>query len=176
MVTAQRILKELRANRVTHVVGLPDNSSAKLLELLSRKSDIRPIPVTREGEAFAIAAGLWMGGGRPVVMIQNTGFFESGDSFRGTITRMRVPLVCLITYRGFARMKARILEIAANPDALSRADLDSAALITEPTLKAWGLPYVFLHEDGDVPLISDAFRKAEESEQPMAVMITGNLI
>jgi len=46
-----------------------------------------------------------------------------------------------------------------NAETLSRAQLDSAALITENTLAAWGLPFDFLHADVDIPKISDAFRE-----------------
>lgn len=178
MAQARLVLDELKRNGVTHVISLPDNSSATLLALLGEDHDIRLISVTREGEAFAIAAGLWVGGKVPVVVVQNTGFLESGDGFRGTITRMRVPLVCLITYRGYAKAAAwRLEEGDAELDAeiLSRARLDSAALITEPTLKAWGLPFEFLHADADVARISSAFRTAEEHERPFAILITRDL-
>ena len=178
MAQARLILEELKKNGVSHVIGLPDNSSAKLFDLLSGDRDIRLVPVTREGEAFAIAAGLWIGGKTPLVLVQNTGFFESGDGFRGTITRMRVPLVCLITYRGYGKM-VNMTSIATgaalDAETLSCANLDSAALITEPTLKAWGVPYDFLHTDEDVPGISGAFQKVNERQQPFAILITRDL-
>jgi thiamine pyrophosphate-dependent acetolactate synthase large subunit-like protein len=172
---ARRILEELKSNRVTHVVGLPDNSSAALFDLLAGDRDIRLVPVTREGEAFAIAAGIWIGGGKPVVLVQNTGFFESGDGFRGTITRMRVPLVCLITYRGYRKLSKDPAENTLDAVNLSRPQLDSAALITEPTLAAWGMPYDFLHQDRDARIITEAFCKSAERDQPFAVLITADL-
>src|SRR6516225_3492064 len=97
---ANLVLEELRRNAVTHVVGLPDNSSATVFALLNSKEEPQLLTVTREGEAFAMAAGLWVGGKKPVVLIQNTGLLESGDGLRGTVIRMRIPLVCLVTFRG----------------------------------------------------------------------------
>jgi len=176
---ARLVIEELKRNRVTHVVGLPDNASARLFELLENDEQIRLVPVTREGESFALAAGLWIGGATPAVIVQNTGFFESGDSFRGTVTRMRVPLVCLITYRGYATTgPARAGDCGKAPDAeaLSDAHLDSAALITEPTLRAWGLAFDFLHTDEDIPKISEAFRRVEERSLPFAILITNDLV
>ena len=175
MICAELILQELKAWSVTHVVGLPDNSSARLFDLLSREPELKLINVTREGEAFAIAAGLWLGGKKPAVLIQNTGLLESGDGFRGTIMRMRVPLVCLVTYRGFRKMPRNDTALEYDAEMLSRAELDSAALVTEPTLKAWGLPFYFLHEESDLPKISEAFRRAEDHSQPVAVFITSDL-
>lgn len=178
MIRAELVLQELRKWKVTHVVGLPDNTSAALIALLERDRDIRFISVTREGETFAIAAGLWMGGKTPVVLIQNTGFLESGDAFRGTAMRMRVPLLCLITYRGFRKLsRLRTAEAACMLDAetLSRADLDSAAMVTEPTLKAWGLPFDFLQDENDLPKIACAFGQAEADSRPVALLITNDL-
>jgi hypothetical protein len=58
---------------------------------------------------------------------------------------------------------------------LSLPQLDSAALVTEPTLKAWGLPYEFLHAEEDLPRLADAFRRAEEEQRPFAILVTRDL-
>jgi sulfopyruvate decarboxylase TPP-binding subunit len=175
MAQAQLILDELKKWNVTHVLSVPDNSSKALLDLLWADGTIQVILVTREGEAFATAAGLWVGGKTPVVLIQNTGFLETGDALRGTAMRMRVPLVCLITYRGYAKLAASGLQVSPeilDAELLSRPDLDSTAILTETTLKAWGIPFDFLHEDADAPQISEAFRKAQALEQPVVVLMT----
>ena len=54
--------------------------------------DFLIIPVCIEGEAMAVATGLWVGGAKPVVLIQNTGLFESGDSIRGINIDMAIPI------------------------------------------------------------------------------------
>jgi sulfopyruvate decarboxylase TPP-binding subunit len=177
MANARLIVDELRRQQVTHVVGLPDNTSKALFELLHAEPGPRVLTVTREGEAFAVASGLWAGGARPVVLIQNTGLLESGDALRGTAMRMRIPLVCLVTYRGYAKLAALRQTAAGGPKQLdgvwlSRPDLDSTALVTEPTLAAWGLPFDFLHEDSDLAKLTAAFDGARRLEQPVALLIT----
>ena len=175
LIHARLILDELRTHGVTDVLGIPDNAAKALLDLLAAAPAIRLLTVTREGEAFAIASGLWVGGRAPVVLIQNTGLLETGDALRGTAMRMRVPLVCLVTVRGHARMAASGLRPTAgalNADLLSRPDLDSVALLTEPTLLAWGVPWETLSSDEDMPRLSEAFRRARELEQPVAVLVT----
>ncbi|MEW5978611.1 MAG: hypothetical protein AB1898_22670 [Acidobacteriota bacterium] len=176
---ASFIDQELKRHRVSHLIGLPDNTSAALFALLQDESDPRLISVTREGEAFAIAAGLWVGGRLPVVFIQNTGLLESGDSLRGTVIRMRVPLVCFLTYRGFASLnslKPKPGEVDA--EILSRPGLDSVALMTESTLQSWGLPYDFLSNESEeraAQQIDGAFRKAEILSQPVVLLVTKDL-
>ena len=179
MIHARLIVDELRRQRVTDVLGVPDNASKALLDLLATEPAIRLLTLTREGEAFAIASGLWVGGRTPVVLIQNTGLLEAGDALRGTAMRMRVPLVCLVTVRGHARMAARGLRPSAesvNAELLSQPDLDSVAVLTEPTLRAWGVPWEVVSTDADLPRLAAAFRRGQEGEQPVAVLITTDTV
>jgi len=179
VIHARLIVDELRRQRVTDVLGVPDNASKALLDLLATEPAIRLLTLTREGEAFAIASGLWVGGRTPVVLIQNTGLLEAGDALRGTAMRMRVPLVCLVTVRGHARMAARGLRPSAesvNAELLSQPDLDSVAVLTEPTLRAWGVPWEVVSTDADLPRLAAAFRRGQEGEQPVAVLITTDTV
>jgi sulfopyruvate decarboxylase TPP-binding subunit len=174
MASARAIADILDRQGVTDVIGVPDNSSAALYSLLAGHPRIRVRSVTREGEAFAMAMGLWMGGRQPVLLIQNTGFFESGDALRGTLTRMRVPIVCIVTYRGYGKTIRSFGQIPTELDAqlLSRSDVDNCAPITEPTLRAWGLPFEFVHTDDDLPVLEAAFQKVREGDAPRAVLVT----
>jgi phosphonopyruvate decarboxylase len=175
MICAKSVWNELKVCGVTHVVGLADNASAALVALLGDDDSVRFIGVTREGEAFALASGLWIGGKTAVVVIQNTGFLESGDSFRGTAQRMRIPLVCLITYRGYEGLRRRPAAPESRPSSIeefSRADLDSAAIVTEPTLNAWNVPYDFLETDADLAKIGQAFSRADRESRPVALLVT----
>jgi sulfopyruvate decarboxylase TPP-binding subunit len=159
--SALKIINELKKWNVTHIIGVPDNGTAQIYERLRADTEVDVITVSREGEAFAIASGLYVGGKQPVVLIQNTGFLESGDAIRGTAFNMRIPLVTLIGYRGYQTMR---------PD---NPRVDTAATFLEPTLKAWGFPYSKIETDDDIPRISDAFRKAQGTSMPMAVLLVG---
>jgi sulfopyruvate decarboxylase TPP-binding subunit len=161
LLSAQKIIDELKKWRITHVIGLPDNGTAKLYERLRDDAEIDVITVTREGEAFAIASGLYTGGKHPVVVIQNTGFLESGDAIRGTAFNMEIPLVALIGYRGYHTMQP------------GGPRVDTAATFLEPTLKAWGFSYDKIESDADIHCISKAFQKAQEMSRPTAVLIVG---
>lgn len=175
MLSARLVLEELKACGVTFCAGLADTASAALASLLENDRSVRFVAVTREGEAFALASGLWIGGRAAAVLVENTGLLESGDALRGTAQRMRVPVLCLITYRGYSKMAGQKTPSPSeplDPDLLSRPDLDSAAIITEPTLKAWGVPFDFLDSDADLPKISQAFSRARRESRPVALLVT----
>ena len=165
------LFERLLAAGVTDAVGLPDSVTAPLMARFVEHEATRWIPVTREGEAFAVAAGLWVGGRTPVVVIQNTGLLESGDSLRGVAVRMGVPLLCVVTYRGRGAMQRAGWDGSEAPDRswLVRPDVDSTALLTEPTLQAWGVPYRIYESVDDV---DDAWRTAEEERRPVVLLIS----
>lgn len=153
-----RIVRALVDLDITHAVGVPDNATRLVYEMLENEPGIQIVPVCREGEAWAIASGLWVGGRCPVVIIQNTGFLESGDGLRGTAIEMGVPLLSIIDYRGY--------------QTLGTEDPDSAAGFFEPTLRAWGVPYQFLEEGREAEVLRAARASANALERPVAVLMT----
>lgn len=174
MASLNGTLRTLSAARITHVVGLPDNTSARLFDVLQTHPSIRLVTVTREGEAFAIASGLWLGGARPLVVIQNTGLLESGDSIRGTAARMAAPVPILITGRGYGKMAGAGLtpNEPRTSDLLTRADVDSTALLTEPTLDAWGVPFERCEGDEDpAAALARTIQAARSQQRPTAVIV-----
>ena len=68
----------LHAAGSRHVVYVPDNPLSHVLrELRDRYPDVSTTIATREEEAFGIAAGLYLGGKRPTVMLQSSGLGNS---------------------------------------------------------------------------------------------------
>ena len=97
----ETVLQHMMHNGVTDVVWLPDSETNWLYLLMKADPSLRLIGVTREGHACSIAAGLHAGGKKPLILIQNTGMMESGDSIRGWLLGMNVPVVLMVGYRGF---------------------------------------------------------------------------
>lgn len=156
--TAARVVRELKQCGVTHVVWLPDGEVAFLYPALAADPDFTLVQVCREGEAIGIAAGLLMGGKKPVILIQNSGFHESGDSVRGMGLDFHLPLVMLIGLRHWHHDKPVT---------------DTATLYTRPVLDAFGIKYHIVETDDDVASISLADREATETGKPVAILIGG---
>ena len=154
--TPAPILDELKKNDVTHVVWLPDSETNFLFERMVAEPSIELVPVCREGESMAVAARLWVGGKKPVVLIQNTGIYESGDSIRGLGIDVNQPLLMLIGYRGWSR---------------HGIVTDSAARYIEHILHAWGINYYLIETDEDASRLSVAAEEAERNQKPVAVLI-----
>ena len=150
------VVEELKKNNISHVVWLPDSETNFMYQLLTNEPTLDLVPVCREGETMAIAAGLWVGGKRPIVLIQNTGIFESGDSIRGLGLDINQPLVMLVGYRGWSR---------------HGITNDSAARFIEHILHAWGINYYLIETDEDADRIGVAIQEAERTQKPVAVLV-----
>lgn len=153
---AATVLDELGRCGVTHVVWLPDSETGYMYEAMLA-SQLTLVPVCREGESMAVAAGLIMGGKRPVILIQSTGFYESGDSVRGLCLDLHLPLLLMIGYRGYAGQ--------------GRPPSDSAARFLEPILDTWGIPHYMVESDATCHHISEAHRQAQATSHPVAVLM-----
>jgi sulfopyruvate decarboxylase subunit alpha len=152
----QTVLDEMKKNGVTHVVWLPDSETNWLYTLMQAEPSIALIAIAREGLAFSVAAGLHAGGARPIILIQNTGIMESGDSLRGWGLGLNLPVVMMVGYRGWTRHGVTV---------------DTAATYTEPFLNAFGIRYYLVENDADAPRISVAFEEARRNRRPVAVLV-----
>ncbi len=150
------VLDQMKKNGVSHVIWLPDSETNWLYTLMKKEPGITVITICREGLAYPIAAGLWLGGKVPIIQIQNTGFMETGDSLRGWALGFRIPVVLLVGYRGWTR---------------HGVTKDTAAVYTERFLNAFGLDYYLVENNADAPRISVAFDLARKEKKPVAVLI-----
>jgi sulfopyruvate decarboxylase TPP-binding subunit len=155
MFSGGQIVAELKGLGITHVVWLPDSTLGQWEAALSAEPDLKLIRVCREGEAWAIAMGLYLGGARPVVMIQCTGLFESGDSLRCAFFDYGLPLFAVIGYRS----------------ALLPGASDSARTFTEPNLKSWGLDYRLIDSPEKFSELRTHYTTCRQANRPGVVLI-----
>ena len=152
----ETVLEHMKKNGVTHVCWLPDSETNWLYLLMQADPSLHLVAVSREGQAFSTAAGLATGGKTPVILIQNTGLMESGDSLRGWAIGMNIPVVLMVGYRGWTR------------HGITR---DTAATYTERFLNAFGINYYLVENNSDADRISVAFEEAKRTKRPVAVLV-----
>ncbi len=157
MYTGQEIVKLLIELDFTHVVYLPDSTLGQWESALEESPGLQLIRVCREGEAWAVAGGLYLGGARPVVVIQCTGLFESGDSLRNMVHDYQIPLYALVGYRSY-------LNESTLPG-------DTARKFTEPILDAWKLDYRLIDQQGDGAALLEHCRACREAGTPGVALI-----
>jgi sulfopyruvate decarboxylase TPP-binding subunit len=152
----ETVLAEMTKNGVTDIVWLPDSETNWLYLLMQAEPSLRLVGVSREGHACSIAAGLAAGGRKPMILIQNTGMMESGDSIRGWLLGLNIPVVLMVGYRGWTR---------------HGVTTDTAATYTERFINAFGLNYYLVESDADANRISVAFEEAAKTQRPVVVLV-----
>ena len=142
---------------VTHVVTVPDSTLGTWYPALERAPALRLVRVCREGEAWGVAGGLYLGGATPVVMIQCTGLFESGDALRNVLHDWKLPVFAVIGYRSY-------LDQSTLPG-------DTCLVFTEPILDAWKIDYRLITRRDQMPDIEAHYRAATIAGAPASVVI-----
>jgi len=155
MFSGEEIAELFSELQITHVIWLPDSALGAWEAALESSPAFRLIRVAREAEAWAIAAGLKIGGARPIIIMQTTGLFDSGDSMRNALFDLGVPLFAIVGHRSY----------------LVENSTDSAKQFAEPILKAWGIDYVLLKQSDELPRLREHFLSCKSAEKPGIALI-----
>jgi len=142
--SGEQISALLSSVGVTHVITVPDSTIGRWEPAIEQTDGIRLVRVCREGEAWAVAGGLHLGGATPLVLIQCTGLFESGDALRNVLHEWKLPIYAMIGYRSY----------------LNQTNLpgDTSLIFTEPILAAWKLDTRLTTELTQLGAIADHIR------------------
>lgn len=157
MFSGSQIVDLLAELEVTHVVWVPDSTLGQWESALAEATGIELVRVCREGEAWSVAAGLYLGGATPLVMIQCTGLFESGDALRNVIHDYKLPLFAFVGYRSYLNQ--------------STLPGDTCLVFTEPILEAWRLNYRLIDSSEKLPLIREHYLSCREAGKPGVALI-----
>ncbi|HEV2968604.1 MAG TPA: thiamine pyrophosphate-binding protein [Pirellulales bacterium] len=155
MFSGSEIADLLAELKVTHVIWLPDSGLGAWENALEESSAFQLIRVSRESEAWAIAAGLDIGGARPMVIMQTTGLFDSGDSFRNALFDLGRPLFAIVGHRSY------LIENSA----------DTAKHFAEPILRAWEIDYVLLARPDELPRMGEHYRASRAAGKPGIALV-----
>jgi sulfopyruvate decarboxylase TPP-binding subunit len=156
MITGAAVAEQLHRMAITHVVTVPDGTIGRWESDIER-AGIRLVRVCREGEAWTVAGGLYIGGAVPLVMIQCTGLFESGDALRNTLHEWKLPLYAIVGYRSY----------------LNQENLpgDTSLVFTEPILAAWKLDVRFIKQATELASMAEHYRACQASRAPGVALI-----
>lgn len=156
MLSGVEVADILRSIGVSHVLTVPDSTIGQW-EHDIESAGIQLIRVCREGEAWTIAGGLYLGGASPLVLIQCTGLFESGDALRNTLHEWKLPIYAIIGYRSY----------------LNQENLpgDTSLVFTEPILAAWKLDVRFIRSRAQVGEIAEHYRACRAANIPGVALL-----
>jgi phosphonopyruvate decarboxylase len=86
--------------------GVPCSLLKGLVSLLDEDKGARYVSATREDSALGMAAGAYLGGRRPMVLMQNSGLGVSVNALASLHTLYEIPVLLVISWRGEDRSDA----------------------------------------------------------------------
>ncbi len=158
MLDGPSVAAALKQCGVTHVVWVPDSDIGTWESALRAEPSVSLIRVCREGEAIAVAGGLYLGGKRPVVVMQCTGFFEAGDAFRNIVHDLKLPLLFVVGIRSYqAHQKGQTS--------------DSCPVFAEPIVAAWNVPHVVRTRQDDAACLVAAYQQTQTTSSAFVLLL-----
>ena len=163
-VSAEAVLEEIKALGITHVLTVPDSHQKTLLALLAKQVSPRLLTVCTEDEAIGINLGLYAGGQRPMLVIQNNGLYAGLNALKALALDARVPTLLMIG------------EFARDPAIPSRQNPLRAVRLLEPTLDTWSTPSCRLDSPEDMANLRLAYRQSVRDRGPVAVLVGAPMV
>jgi len=160
---AKEALDALIVSGIDFAACLPDSAFKELYEPLSAESKIDYVQVANEGDGVGICMGAWMGGKKPVLIMENTGFAVTPyPLMRGPIA-FGVPMLLLIAHRGGFHDE-RWFSVPFGWG-------------TEPLLDAMRVSYETVTRTEDVgAAITGAVKSMNSMQYPVGVLLSGRTL
>ncbi|MFI5329068.1 MAG: thiamine pyrophosphate-dependent enzyme [Candidatus Rokuibacteriota bacterium] len=92
----------LEAQGYDFFTGVPCSMIAGLIATLETHPRLPYVPAVREDVAVGLAAGAWLAGRRPMILMQNSGLGTSLNALVSLSLMYRLPALLLVTWRGHA--------------------------------------------------------------------------
>lgn len=154
----------LQRNQVDYVVTVPDWVQFALHERVNRQdSGIKSINCSNENQAVTVAAGLTIGGKRPLVMMQNQGLYNCLNTLRAVCLDAHVPMVFMVGQFGWEF------------DRIGKPSTESSRTMVrmmEPLLEAIGVPYYLLNGADDMTQLDEAYAQAERQRTGVVLLVS----
>lgn len=157
--TGRDLARLLGQHRFDVFTGVPCSLIQSLIAALDGEAAY--LPAVREDVAVGLAAGAWLAGRRPVVLMQNSGLGTSLNALASLSLMYGLPALLLVTWRGHAGQDA--------PEHILMGQ------ITRPLLDLLGIPSRVLGRDAE-EAVAWAAGEIEATGRPVALLIPPGLL
>lgn len=90
----------LRKNSINFYTGVPCSILAPLISRLEQDTSLGYLPATREDLAVGLAAGAYLAGKTPAVLMQNSGLGYSLNALTSLNLIFKLPVLLIVSFRG----------------------------------------------------------------------------
>ncbi len=127
-------------------------------EMEQERPRIRYVSAVREDSALGLAVGMYLGGEKPVVLMQNSGLGYCLNVLTSLHLVYSIPMLLIISWRG-----AEGMNDAVEHEVMGKNMPD--------VLSAVGIPYVLLETDKIEASVDACLARLEAEQKPVALLI-----
>jgi sulfopyruvate decarboxylase TPP-binding subunit len=154
------MIDAIKQSGIEFVISVPDIvTSEGLLRPLASDKQLKLIRVCKEDEGVSICAALAVCDRRALLLIQNTGLFDSVNALRAIGVEYRQPICMMVGLQG------------KEPDLVPAQSAKYSVRIVEPMLDVMGIEHHLLHSSADIPKIRPAIDKAYADSFPVVMLV-----
>ena len=157
MLTGPAFATMLRAHGFAFATGVPCSLIEDLIRTLDQGTHLSYVPAVREDVAVGLAAGAWLAGQRPVVLMQNSGLGTSMNALASMSLVYGFPALLVVTWRGHEGKDA--------PEHIL------TGAITERHLALLGIPHRVLSAASAADDVAWAVAEMDARSQPVAILV-----
>jgi phosphonopyruvate decarboxylase len=159
---AQLFLDALEREGFDFFAGVPCSLLTGVIRLLDSEPRYGYVSAVKEDAAVGMAAGAWMGGGLPVVFMQNSGLGTSFNALASLTLMYELPLLLVVSWRG--------------QDGKDAPEHILMGQITGDVLDALGIPQQLLEPERIEEQIAAAARQIEATHKPAALVVPKGIL
>ena len=132
-----KLYEVIKNSKIDLILSLPCIMLKNLLLLIEEKNEIQHIPVTREEEGVGIAAGAYLGGRFPAILMQNSGLGNSVNAIKSLLHLFKIPIVFIMSHRGAEGEKilAQVPMGKLTPDLLNLLEIKTFIIDSKDQIK-----------------------------------------
>lgn len=98
---AEEFVKLLKDAGYNFFTGVPCSLIDDVIILLEKDCQVPYIPAVREDAAIGLAAGAYLGGKTPCVLMQNSGLGQCLNALTSLNLIYKIPCLLIVTWRGY---------------------------------------------------------------------------
>lgn len=156
--TEREVIEIVKRNKIDVVSTLPCEKISALLRFVAIERAFCHVGLNREENGVGLSAGVYLAGGKPVMIIQSTGLGNSINAIMSLSVTYKLPLPVIASWRGVYKenIEAQVPLGKALPKVLD----------------ALGLEYTIMEDSSQIRLVEEVIQDAFSNERPHIALIS----
>ena len=156
-----KIYNIIKDSGIDFIISVPCLLLKEILKIIDDKNEIFYLPVTREEEGVGIAAGAYLGGKKPAILMQNSGLGNSINAITSLLQYHEIPVIFFVSHRGE--------EEEPNGAHIPMGKI-TETLLDDMSIKFWNI-----RSSKDISKIKTAINYSNENKTSVGILLKQNL-